>query len=109
MDSEFLPSWLPDWDGIEVIVRGADPDRLKRVVRELVGSILTESTIVLDSLEPDLEAALVPPLNTLARVYDDQASLEELVVASRLVRRSALPYLADAPNEIRLLIESLPE
>jgi hypothetical protein len=109
LNSALLPPWLPDWDDADAIARSVNAMELKSTIQALVDLVLTEDTQFLDSLQGDLESALISPLDTLAQIYDSSNSLVELVVASRLVRRSAIPYLRTAPEELKLLIQALPE
>jgi hypothetical protein len=71
--------------------------------------VFTEDTVFLDSLPESLESVLVSTLNVLAEIYEGDANSTELVVASRLVRRSVFPYINDGPEELKVLIEALPE
>jgi hypothetical protein len=75
----------------------------------MVDLVFTDDTVLLDSLAGDLEAALVPPLDAMAGLLDEQAGLLELVVAARLIRRSMAPLLGKVPKELRLLLEQLPD
>lgn len=109
MTSSLLPPWLPDWEGAVEIAGRIDADGLRGLVGELLDLVFTEDTVFLDSLPEGLESALVPPLNILAEIYEGGASPTELVVASRLVRRSSIPYINDGPEELKVLIEALPE
>jgi len=104
-----LPSWLPDWAGVEEIAAQTDSDILRTQVAELLDLVFTDDTIFLDSLSEDLESALVPPLNILGEIYESTASLTELIVACKLVRRSVISYLNDGPQTLKVLIEALPE
>lgn len=107
--SPLLPEWLPEWNGAQEIVDKVDVVDLRRRVRELLGLVFTEDTVLLDSLGDELESALVSPLGTLAEIYEAKASDVDLVVACRLVRGAAIPYVAAAPEKLRKLIEELPE
>ncbi|MEO3974992.1 hypothetical protein [Streptomyces sp. CAU 1734] len=109
MTSRLLPSWLPDWDGAEEIAGRIDPIVLHEQVGKLLDLVFADNTAFLDSLSEALESSLVPPLNILGEIYESRTSLTEFVVASRLVRRSAIPYLDDGPVELKVLIENLPE
>ncbi|WP_406094722.1 hypothetical protein [Kitasatospora purpeofusca] len=109
MTSSLLPPWLPDWEGVEDIATRIDAASLRERVGKLLDLVFTEDTILLDSLPETLESALVSPLNILGEIYESAASLTELVVASRLVRRSVISYLKDGPDELKVLIEALPE
>jgi hypothetical protein len=107
--SSLLPPWLPDWEGAEEISRRVDEAALRGHVAALLDLVFTDDAVFLDSLPGDLESALVSPLNILGEIHEHGANLTELVVASRLVRRSTVSYLHQGPEKLRDLIESLPE
>lgn len=50
-----------------------------------------------DSLGDALESSLVTPLGILSDVYEG-GDLVEMIVAARLVKRSAIPHLGGAPT-----------
>lgn len=95
--------------GAEEISAEIDQDILRMRVGELIDLVFAEDTILLDSLSEGLESALISPLGILGQIYDMGTGPVELVVACRMVRRSAIPYLYDAPESLRILIEALPE
>jgi hypothetical protein len=109
MSGQLLPPWIPEWNGAEAIAAEINREELRSTVGRLVDLVLTDDTVVLDSLSTALESAVITPLSTLASVYESEGKLTELVVAARLVRRSASPYMKDAPQEFRSLVEKLPE
>ncbi|WP_147312341.1 hypothetical protein [Thermomonospora umbrina] len=104
-----LPLWLPEWNGAEDAGKEIGIERVSFIVARLIDLVLTDDAAVLDSLPPDIESALIGPLDTLASVYEGGGSLTELVVAARLVRRSVMPYLRGTHEEMESLIRSLPE
>jgi hypothetical protein len=102
-----LPSWLPDWERAEAEVRASDVSALRSHAQELVDLVLAEDTEFLDALPEDIESAIVTPLSTLSVALEEGTDVE-LVVASRVVRRTVTPFLAEAPEDLRRLIGHLP-
>ncbi|MER5625687.1 hypothetical protein ABT061_32080 [Streptosporangium sp. NPDC002544] len=105
--SNHVPSWIPAWQGAEQIAQDLDAEALRTAARKLVDLVLTDDTIVLDSLPEAVESNLVTPLTILVSVLDKPSSTLELVVAARLVRQSAL--LSLCPPELGVLIRQLPD
>jgi hypothetical protein len=103
-----LPPWLPDWEGAETATHATDIEAVRRCAQGLVDLVFTDDTVYLDSLPDELESALVSPLGILSDVLEGGSDVE-LLVASRLLRRSIGSYLADAPQELRQLLHSLPD
>ncbi|WP_139131506.1 hypothetical protein [Micromonospora halophytica] len=102
-----LPSWLPDWAGVEAESRKFDVSALRLRAQELVDLVLTEETDYLDALPEIIESAIVTPLGVLSDALDEGTDVE-VIVASRLVRRAVDPFLAEAPEDLRRLIGHLP-
>jgi hypothetical protein len=103
-----LPARLPDWSGAERIANEIDVVALRLVVRSLIDMVFTDDTALLDSLGDSLESSLVTPLGILSDVYED-GDLVEMIVAARLVKRSAISHLSGVPTGLRMLIEALPD
>jgi hypothetical protein len=102
-----LPPSLPDWAGAEAESRNSDVMALRRHAQELVDLVLREDTRYLDALPESIESAIVTPLGILSHAIDEGTDAE-LVVASRLVRRSVSPFLTEAPEDLRRLLGHLP-
>ncbi|MEV4639540.1 hypothetical protein AB0J80_19515 [Actinoplanes sp. NPDC049548] len=102
-----LPSWLPDWAGAEEETRRADIPTLRLRAQELVDLVFTDDTDYLDALPESIEASVVTSVVVLSDALRDGTDVE-VVVASRLVRRSVDSLLAGAPEELRRLIRHLP-
>ncbi|MGW1228321.1 hypothetical protein [Streptomyces sp. NPDC002530] len=109
MTSSVLPPWLPEWEGAAEIAEKCDANALRELVGKLLDLVFAEDTVFLDSLPDALESALVSSLNPLSETYESDAAPVNLVVASRLVRRSVLPYTDGGPEELKALIETLPD
>ncbi|GII47804.1 hypothetical protein Psi02_42280 [Planotetraspora silvatica] len=105
--SNHLPHYLPAWQGVDQIAQGLDVDALRATARELVDLVLTEDDVYLDALPDTVETSLVTPLGILASVLEGPSTFVELVVAARLVRKSA--PIAQCPPELVALIRQLPE
>jgi hypothetical protein len=95
--------------GAEEIAAETDQRSLRMRAGALIDLVFAEDPILLDSLSDGLESALVSPLEILGKVYEMGADPVEMVVACRLVKRSAIPYLDGGPESLRILIEALPE
>ncbi|GIH11637.1 hypothetical protein Rhe02_97040 [Rhizocola hellebori] len=109
MGTPFLPDWLPDWDGAEELVGTRDPSAFVADAQRVVDAIFTDDDTGLDALDEEAEASLVPVIETLSQLIEDEADVLRIVVASRLVRRTAAPHLSVLPIDLRQAIECLPD
>lgn len=104
-----LPAWLSEWEGAEAVAASIDMATLRANAQDLVSYVLAEDTCVLDSLPEAIESALITPIAILGRVCDENRSTVELVVAARLVRRSAAGLFAQCSSELLAKLLRLPE
>lgn len=107
MESFGLPAYLPEWRGAESATAAADMPMLRQRARELVDLVLAEDTRYLDALPETIESAIVTPLSILSHALD-QGSDVDVLVASRLVRRSVEYLLTEAPPQLQYLVTGLP-
>ena len=107
MISYRLHPWLPEWIGAEQQLHHVDVAALRARAQELVDLVLTEDSVYLDALPEHIESSLITPLAILAKVLEDGSDVEVLV-AARLVGRGAATWVAEAPDDLRRLLTSLP-
>ncbi|WP_433076967.1 hypothetical protein ACQP1P_33300 [Dactylosporangium sp. CA-052675] len=107
MESFGWPAYLPEWRGAESATAASDMSMVRQRARELVGLVLAEDTRYLDALPETIESAIVTPLSILSHALD-QGSDVDVLVASRLVRRSVEYLLTEAPPQLQYLVTGLP-